>query len=396
MDAGWLRTGAPTAPAAQSELERRYRRLLRLLPRHYRDEREEEMLAVFLAAEQSADPDNFDITLRYGSPSWAERISIAALAVRLHWLGPSNSARAALRGRATWLFLSVYLLLAAISGAIGVISTAVLLLWPPDMVNDPLDGAGLASISFAGVAEFVTSVSSWLGVGWVLAWALGVAGGKRALNGAAAIVAVIAALAVVRWGMTPYSLWTSWAQCAFWFLIALGLFAANSADREPGRREPLTLRLPHQRRLTIGAVGVAAVMSALAVASFCADSGSGVPWSSWLAAATGGLPDEGVLSCWIVLIAAAVWRIRRRRAVTPAPIPDEYVIAAAAVVTLVFVARIPWLYDLMQGVLFGRFGDYTSLITLYLVVFSLLVATVGVLAIVLVTSAVRRWRALPD
>ncbi|MCE6997591.1 hypothetical protein LZG04_22735 [Saccharothrix sp. S26] len=61
----------------RSNLERRYRALLRVLPAWYRAEREEEMVGIFLA-----DRDD-ELDLEHGWPGWGEAGATLALAVRV-------------------------------------------------------------------------------------------------------------------------------------------------------------------------------------------------------------------------------------------------------------------------------------------------------------------------
>lgn len=61
-----------------TNLERRYRRLLKALPRWYRDDREEEMVGLFLADRHD------DLDAEHGWPGWGETASILGLAVRTH------------------------------------------------------------------------------------------------------------------------------------------------------------------------------------------------------------------------------------------------------------------------------------------------------------------------
>jgi hypothetical protein len=77
--------GVPAPSREPSVLELRYRRLLRLLPRGYREVRADEMVGTFLATMHDADPDNFDLTLTHGRPSGAEIRAVAVLAVRARW-----------------------------------------------------------------------------------------------------------------------------------------------------------------------------------------------------------------------------------------------------------------------------------------------------------------------
>lgn len=61
-----------------SNLERRYRLLLRVLPRWYRQDREEEMVGIFLAERDD------DLDLEHSWPGWGETWAILGLAVRTH------------------------------------------------------------------------------------------------------------------------------------------------------------------------------------------------------------------------------------------------------------------------------------------------------------------------
>ncbi|NUT46572.1 MAG: hypothetical protein HOV94_04515, partial [Saccharothrix sp.] len=60
-----------------SNLERRYRALLRILPAWYRAGREEEMVGIFLADRTD------DLDLEHGWPGWGETGATLALAVRV-------------------------------------------------------------------------------------------------------------------------------------------------------------------------------------------------------------------------------------------------------------------------------------------------------------------------
>ncbi|XVV07720.1 hypothetical protein ACQPW3_21010 [Actinosynnema sp. CA-248983] len=66
-----------------SNLERRYRGLLRLLPGWYRVEREEEMVGIFLA--ERADGTDADLDLEHGWPGWGEAWATVDLAVRVRF-----------------------------------------------------------------------------------------------------------------------------------------------------------------------------------------------------------------------------------------------------------------------------------------------------------------------
>ncbi|MCS7479628.1 hypothetical protein ACFFQW_19680 [Umezawaea endophytica] len=71
-----------------SNLENRYRRLLRVLPRWYRAEREEEMVGLLLADRTD------DLDLEHGWPGWGETGATVALAVRTRFAASGAPARA--------------------------------------------------------------------------------------------------------------------------------------------------------------------------------------------------------------------------------------------------------------------------------------------------------------
>ena len=66
------------------DLERRYRRVLRLLPGYYRRQWEEDMVTAFLESSLTGDPEEDEFATEYGRPSWAEIASVTGLAARLY------------------------------------------------------------------------------------------------------------------------------------------------------------------------------------------------------------------------------------------------------------------------------------------------------------------------
>jgi hypothetical protein len=73
--------------ATVTGLERRYRRLLRILPTDYLAAWQEDMVTNFLASMDTEDPDLAEYLADYGRPSWSEVASVVALAVRLRLPG---------------------------------------------------------------------------------------------------------------------------------------------------------------------------------------------------------------------------------------------------------------------------------------------------------------------
>ncbi|XVS60654.1 hypothetical protein ACQPYE_20290 [Actinosynnema sp. CA-299493] len=85
-----MRSDAGGPDAGGSNLERRYRALLRVLPAWYRAGREEEMVGIFLADRTD------DLDREHGWPGWGETGATLALAVRVR-LGDRRAAGTALR-----------------------------------------------------------------------------------------------------------------------------------------------------------------------------------------------------------------------------------------------------------------------------------------------------------
>jgi len=73
-------------------LERRYRRVLRLLPGYYREQWEQDMTGAFLDGWLTGDPEADEYISRVAWPGWAEVTSVAGLAARLY-LGGAGAPR---------------------------------------------------------------------------------------------------------------------------------------------------------------------------------------------------------------------------------------------------------------------------------------------------------------
>jgi hypothetical protein len=86
----------PAGSRTSGNLERRYRRVLRLLPGWYRELREEEMVAAFLDSWLTGDPEADEYISKAAGPSSAEVARVAALAVRMH-LGGAGTPHAELK-----------------------------------------------------------------------------------------------------------------------------------------------------------------------------------------------------------------------------------------------------------------------------------------------------------
>ena len=72
---------------ADLDLEQRYRRVLRVLPRYYRAQWEEDMVGAFLDGWLTGDPDEDSVTMEYDRPTRDEVLSVVGLAARLYFGG---------------------------------------------------------------------------------------------------------------------------------------------------------------------------------------------------------------------------------------------------------------------------------------------------------------------
>src|SRR4029453_5882273 len=118
-----------------TRLERRYRLLLRLLPRWYRAEREEEMVGTFLGERDDA------LDLEYSFPGWVETRAVAVLAVRTRLAPPRGPARAVAMGNAVRVVAVLGLLTHAALVLEGAAVSAALSLWHPHAIQYTYNGA---------------------------------------------------------------------------------------------------------------------------------------------------------------------------------------------------------------------------------------------------------------
>lgn len=162
------------------ELERRYRRLLRVLPDFYRRAWEEDMVATFLAGALPDDPEDAAFTAEYGRPDWSEVASIVALAVRLRVGGAGAPARSLAWGEAVRRVALAGLLAHAVNALAGLGA----MLWLPSRFDDH------------GVPDQDVMVWSLFGLGWVaayLALVLGRSHQARQFAGLSLLVVAISA-----------------------------------------------------------------------------------------------------------------------------------------------------------------------------------------------------------
>jgi hypothetical protein len=122
----------------RSNLENRYRRLLRVLPAWYRAEREEEMVGLFLADRTD------DLDLEHGWPGWGETGATLTLAVRTRFAASGAPTRAVATGDVVRLVAVLGVLVLSAYAAQGLLSSLLPVAAP--------DGGGLAPVSPVAVA----------------------------------------------------------------------------------------------------------------------------------------------------------------------------------------------------------------------------------------------------
>ena len=216
------------------DLEQRYRRVLRLLPRYYRDRWEEDMVAAFLDSWLTGDPDEDSVTMEYDRPSRQEIASVAALAARLY-LGAAGTPRRYLAwGKAIRGAVLALLLTHAIWGLGQLLLVARshrLIGWLP-----PTPAAGGLWLTVWYVAGYC----------WIAAF-VALALEHYRVARVAAVLAVVAALAIVLQGQLSGALlspFASWSYLVLMDLVPAAAMAAFHRDAPPLPRRPWLLALP--------------------------------------------------------------------------------------------------------------------------------------------------------
>ncbi|WP_146211139.1 hypothetical protein [Quadrisphaera granulorum] len=221
------------APAA-SPLERSYRRLLRVLPRGYRERWEDDMVAVLLDTEQEAaaqavasegaqrQDEEFELALLQ-RPPLREVAGVLGLALRLHLAAPSTpgaSARSRAVGDAVRLTALLGLPLPAAYG----VQQLVLMPW---WAEQP----GWSQLTVADGVEWVAGC-----VVALLTWTLLVAGHRRVAAGAA-----VTGL-VVPWVVAGAQLPPPWAlppgELVVWLVLLLPLLSVAAWHRDAPAPSP--------------------------------------------------------------------------------------------------------------------------------------------------------------
>ncbi|MFY9934151.1 MAG: hypothetical protein WAK82_39705 [Streptosporangiaceae bacterium] len=223
------------------DLEQRYRRVLRLLPRYYRDTWEEDMVAAFLDSWLTGDPDEDEAIGEFCRPTWPEVASVAGLAARLYLGGAGAPPRYFAWGQAVRrAVLAVTLIHAVVS-----LDVFMRLAWERRSAGVPAPPAGMAPISPGGIMP----PTGWYmaDCAWIVVFVLLVLEHYR-LARALAVLAILPDLVWLLQGQFTGALpATSFGPWAFWVLLNLAPVLAMAAfyrDAPPIARWPWLLALP--------------------------------------------------------------------------------------------------------------------------------------------------------
>ena len=228
------------------DLERRYRRVLRLLPGWYRQRWEQDMVTAFLDGWLTGDPETDAYITKAAGPTWAEAASVAGLAVRLRLGGAGTPRRYAWGQAVRRAVLAVLLTHAVLS-----LNVLVFLVWGHRLVGWLPAPPGSLAVAPSGVWD---SVYYLVGVAWIVSFVSLVLGHYRTARVLAALAIVPGLVALVQSQITgimpaPFGSWV------FWVLLALGpvlALAAFHRDAPPIARRPWLLALPAGYLLVYG------------------------------------------------------------------------------------------------------------------------------------------------
>jgi hypothetical protein len=228
--------------SGQDNLERRYRRVLRLLPGYYRDKWEEDMVAAFLDSWLTGDPYTDECVMEFCRPTWPEVASVVGLAGRLYLGGVGAPHRILARSQAIRYAVLAVALVQAVRGLDVLMLTAWsrhLLGWlpapPPGMVVATPGGAlppvVWYLVAYAWLVSFLLLTLRYYRTAQIIA--------------ALAIVPDLVILLQGQFtGRLPAPYIGPWA---FWVLLNLAPVLAMTAfnrDSPPALRLPWLLALP--------------------------------------------------------------------------------------------------------------------------------------------------------
>jgi hypothetical protein len=233
---------------AEPDLERRYRRVLRLLPGYYRARWEEDMVAAFLESCLTGDQEEDEFTLEFGRPTWPEVASVAAQAARLYLGGAGAPDRYFAWGQAVRGAVLAVLLFHAVRGLDGFVRLA----WAHRLLGVP---APPASVLVTAPGGFWPNTFYQVGYVWIAVYGLLILGRYRAARVLAALAVLpdLAALVQTRLAGSPPAV-SAWAYWALLEVVPVAAMAAFHVGAPPVPRRPWLPALPAAYLLVCGPV----------------------------------------------------------------------------------------------------------------------------------------------
>ncbi|ONI82966.1 hypothetical protein ALI144C_18115 [Actinosynnema sp. ALI-1.44] len=233
-----------------SRLERRYRALLKVLPRWYREKRADEMVDTFISGRQD------DIDQEYGWPGWSEAGSVAALAVRTRLSGSDGPPRAVALGETIRLVAMLGLLMHAVM-SVGDIARAISARTVPAFGMQPASHFWTLATAVAAVCAFALIFTRWRG-------------SAKALAVVAVVPTLIRLIETLGSGVAA-SLWQLTASAPLW-IATVCLFAGF--HREAPAPSPRVW-------MWAAGIGAATVVAWNLYARFVVADVAGLWWNPW-------------------------------------------------------------------------------------------------------------------
>jgi hypothetical protein len=221
------------------DLERRYRRVLRLLPGYYREQWEEDMAAAFLDSWLTGDPEADEYISKAARPGWAETTSVAGLAARLYLGGAGAPRRYFAWGQAVRRAVLAVMLVHAVVGLNVLVRTA----WSRRLFGLPAPPASLMTASPGGVWPTVFYMVNFA---WIVIFVALVLGHYRTARVLAVLAIAPGLVALVQAQLTgimpaPFGSWAFWVLLNFVPVVAMTAFHSGAP---PAARLPWLLALP--------------------------------------------------------------------------------------------------------------------------------------------------------
>jgi hypothetical protein len=212
------------------DLERRYRRVLRLLPGWYRQQWEQDMVAAFLDGWLTGDPEADAYINEVAWPSVAEITSVAGLAVRLHLGGPGTPRRYAWGQALRRAALAVVLVHAVLA-----VNLLVYLAWGRRLVGWLPAPPGSLVVAPAGVWATVYYL---VGVTWIAVFVSLALGDYRTARVLAALAIVPGLVALLQAHFTgimsaPFGPWAFWVLADLVPVLAMTAFHRDAPPAVP-------------------------------------------------------------------------------------------------------------------------------------------------------------------